>query len=144
MVPVTAAPISPSSTAAMVQAPPSGAVIVTVSVERTNITTCPKLYEPQREITYLLSCVTTEDSNQPAHLRSVVNVFVVWMKKLCSLGYPKSDQWNHVWLDCVNAQADLILVWAHVSEGTFCVVAAHPENKHITVNLVLKATRMKQ
>ena len=34
------------------------------------------------------------------------------------LGYPKCAQWRF-WSDCANAQADLNLRWAHMSEGTF-------------------------
>ena len=32
---------------------------------------------------------SNEDSNQPARSRSLISVFVVRMKKLCNLGYPK-------------------------------------------------------
>ena len=46
-------------------------------------------YEPQRKKTYLLACAPNEDSNQPAHPRNLIRVFVVRMKKLCILGYPK-------------------------------------------------------
>ena len=41
--------------------------------------------EPQREKTYLLTCVPDKDSNQPAHPRSLIVVIVVFMKKLASL-----------------------------------------------------------
>ena len=37
-------------------------------------------------------CVPNEDSNQPAHPRSLITVFVVCMKKLCILGYPNGAQ----------------------------------------------------
>ena len=43
----------------------------------------------EREKTYLLKCTPNEDSNQLAHPRSLIRVFVVRMKKLCILGYPK-------------------------------------------------------
>ena len=46
-------------------------------------------FEPQREKTYLVTCGPNEDSNQPAHPRSLIRVFVVRLKKLCILGYPK-------------------------------------------------------
>ena len=40
------------------------------------------LNELQREKTYLLTCVPNEDSNQPAHARSLIKVFVVRLKTL--------------------------------------------------------------
>ena len=49
-------------------------------------------YEPQREKTYLLTCAHKEGSNQTAHLHNMIRVFVVHMKKLCFLGYPKCAQ----------------------------------------------------
>ena len=67
--------------------------------------------------TYLLSCAPNEDSNQPAY-PPVWSVFVVRIKKRCILGYSKCAQWRF-WSDCANAQADLNLRWAHMSEGTF-------------------------
>ena len=65
-----------------------------------------------------------EDSNRPAHSRSPIRVFVVRMKELWTLGYPKYAHWRF-WPDCVNVQAYLNLRWAHVLEGTFSDVAAH-------------------
>ena len=62
-----------------------------------------------------------EDSNQPAHPRSPSRVFVI-MKKLCILGYPKYAQ-RRFWSACANAQSDLNLRWALISEGTFSDVA---------------------
>ena len=47
------------------------------------------IIEPQREEIYLLTCALNEDSNQPAHPHSLIRVFVVHMKKLCNLSYPK-------------------------------------------------------
>ena len=56
------------------------------------MTTGVSVYKPQRDETYLLTCVTNKDSNQPAHLRSLIRVFVVHMKTLCVLGDPKCAQ----------------------------------------------------
>ena len=64
------------------------------------------LFESHREKTYLLTCAPNEDSYQPVHPRSLIRVFVVRMKKLCILGYPKCAQWR-LSSDCANAQADL-------------------------------------
>ena len=38
---------------------------------------------------YILTCAPIEDSDQPAHPRSLIRVFVVRSKKLCILGYLK-------------------------------------------------------
>ena len=42
---------------------------------------------PQRQATYLLTCAPNEDSNQPAHPRSLIRIFVARVKKLCILIY---------------------------------------------------------
>ena len=80
--------------------------------------------ELKREKTYLLTCASNEDSNQPAHPRSLIRVFIVRMRKLFILGYPKWAQWR-IRSDCVNAQADLNLRLAHISEVMFSDVATH-------------------
>ena len=58
-----------------------------------------------------------EDTNQPAIMHSLIRVFVVHMKKVFILGYPKkhSEDSNQN----VNAQADLNLHWVYMSEGTY-------------------------
>ena len=83
------------------------------------------LYEPNVR-KYLLTCAPNEDSNQPAHPRSLIRVFVVHKKILWILGYPKRAQ-RRFWSDCANAQADLNLRWAHMCECTFSDVVAHME-----------------
>ena len=40
------------------------------------------------------------------------------MKTLCIIGYPQAAQWRF-WSDCADAQADLNLRLAHMSDGTF-------------------------
>ena len=40
------------------------------------------------------------------------------MRKRCILGYPKCAQ-RRVRFNCANAQSDLNLCWAHMSEGSF-------------------------
>ena len=82
------------------------------------------IYESLSEKKYLLTCASNEDSNQPAHPRSLIRAFVVRMKKPCIPGFPKCDQWRF-WSDCANAQADLNLRWAHMSEGTFSDVTTY-------------------
>ena len=77
----------------------------------------------QSEKTYLLTFAPNEDSNQPAHPRSLIRVFVIRMKIRCTFGYPKCAQWKF-WSACANAQADLNFRWAHMSEGTFSYLAA--------------------
>ena len=80
--------------------------------------------EPQREKMYLLTCESNEDSNQPAHLCSLISVSR--MKKFCILGYPNCAQ-RKFCSDCTNAQAALTFPKAHMSEGTFADVAVHNE-----------------
>ena len=57
-----------------------------------------------------------EDSNLHAHLCSLIRVFVVGMKKLCFLGYPKCAQ-GSFWA-CMNVQADLNIGWTYMSKAT--------------------------
>ena len=78
------------------------------------------LNKPQLEKTYmyLLTCAPNEDSDQTAHPRSLIRVFVVRLRKLCILDYPKCTEWRF-WSDCANAQAGPKLHWEHISEGTF-------------------------
>ena len=47
------------------------------------------LYESKCTTTYLLTYAPNADSNQSAHPRSLIRVFVVRTQKLCILGYPK-------------------------------------------------------
>ena len=80
--------------------------------------------EPQLEKTYLLTCAPNEDTNQPAHLCCLIRYFVVRMKKPCILCFPNCAQ-RRFWSDCANAQSDLNLRWAHISESTFSDVVDH-------------------
>ena len=67
---------------------------------------------------YLPTCACNEDSNHPAPPRSLIRVVAVRITKLGIHGYPKCAKWRF-WSDCANAQADLNLCWAYISEGTF-------------------------
>ena len=77
--------------------------------------------DPQHEKTYLLKCASKEDSDQPAHLRSLIRIFIVRMKKLCILVYPKCAHWR-LWSD--SDSADLSRRWALMPEGTLSDVVA--------------------
>ena len=57
-------------------------------------------------------CAHNEDSDQLAHPRSLIRVFVIRMKKLCIIGREDSDQSTRM-------RIDLNIRWAHMSEGTF-------------------------
>ena len=70
-------------------------------------------YGPQREKTYLLTCTSNDDSNQPAHPRSLIRIYVVRMMKLCIFCYPKCVHLRF-WSNCANTQADLNPLGAHV------------------------------
>ena len=56
-------------------------------------------------------CASSEDSDQPGHLPSLIRVFAVRMKKAWVLNYPLSTQ-RRLWSDWADAQADLSLHWA--------------------------------
>ena len=80
--------------------------------------------EPQWDQMSLLIRAPNEDSNQSTHPRSLIRAFVVRKEELCVLGYPKCAQ-PRFCSDCANAQADLNLRWAHMSEGTFPGIVNH-------------------
>ena len=58
------------------------------------------------------------------HIRAAWSVFIVRINYLCIFGYQKCAQCRF-WSDFMNAQVDLNLQLAHMSEGTFSDVAAH-------------------
>ena len=83
-----------------------------------------KKKEPQRKKAYIRTCAPSEDSDQIAcSAQSDQNLH--WAL-LDSTGCRVSScgQWR-LWSDCVDAQADLSLRWAHTSECTFSNVAAY-------------------
>ena len=57
-------------------------------------------------------CASSEDSDQPGHLPSLIRVFAVRMKKTVVLSYPLSTE-RRLWSDWAGDQADLSLRWAH-------------------------------
>ena len=71
------------------------------------------IYEPEHDKTYNETCATSEDSDQPAHPRSLIRVFADRMCLLQALGYPKRDKWEPLpyWMD---VQADLSLLITQV------------------------------
>ena len=65
---------------------------------------------------YLRTCAPCEDSDQPAHLRSLIKIFAVRILdgqecKVSSCGQRRLKS------DCADAQSDLNLRWAHISES---------------------------
>ena len=69
--------------------------------------------EPAHCKTYNKTCATSENSDQPAHLRSLMRVFAARMKKAWVLSYPLSAQ-QRLWSNWADAQADLSLHWANI------------------------------
>ena len=51
-----------------------------------------KIHKPQRDKTYRLIGAPNDDSNQPAHPRSLIRAFVVRVKKCCIRNYSKCTQ----------------------------------------------------
>ena len=75
-----------------------------------------------------IACAPSKDSDQPAHLPSLIRVFAVRMKKPWVLSYPMSAQ-QRLWSDWADPQADLCLRWAHRSFCCFCPQVAHVMRK---------------
>ena len=50
------------------------------------------IIEPAHDKHYNKTCATSEDSDQPAHLRRLIRVFADRMYLLQSPGYPKRDE----------------------------------------------------
>ena len=62
-------------------------ILSAIYVERA-VVCITDIFESQRDKTWLQTCAPNEDLNQPVHLRSLIRVFVVSMKKLSILVYP--------------------------------------------------------
>ena len=69
---------------------------------------------------YIKTCVTNEDSDQPAHLCSPIKVFTDHLCLLQPPDYPKRDKPLQYWVD---VQADLC--WLLRSYCRFCRALAH-------------------
>ena len=69
-------------------------------------------------------CAPSENSDQPVHLRSLIRVFVVRMKKVL---YPWQSKISPVklLLRLHECDANLYLRWAHMFEVTFSDVEVH-------------------
>ena len=82
------------------------------------------LFEPPRLKSYLRIYAPSEDSDQPAHSRSLIRIFRGHF--LDSQGCNVSLRGHRIlWSDCTSAQAELRLRWTLRSEGTFSHVAVH-------------------
>ena len=94
-------------------------------------------YELQQDKTNKMTCVPSEDSDQPGHPPSLIRVFAVRMKKHLVLSYPLSAQ-QRLWSDWVDAQADQSLRWEHRSFCWFYHAVAHifPQVKQGAENLI--------
>ena len=74
--------------------------------------------KPQRQKTYLQTCAPSEDTDQPAHTRSLIRIFTG--HSLDNQGCKVSSRGQRrLWSDCANAQADLSLRLTDMTEGTF-------------------------
>ena len=68
------------------------------------------IYEAAHDKTYIKTCATSEDSDQPAHPHSLIRVFASCMCLLQCSGCPKRDIWESVpYREIV--QVDLSLCW---------------------------------
>ena len=80
---------------------------------------------------------TSEDSDQPAHPRSLIRVFADRMYILQPPGYPKRDKREHL-PKSVDVQADLSLCWSHRSYCRFCRALA--QRWHTVIYTFVPAT----
>ena len=73
----------------------------------------------QRTTKTYKTCAISEDSDQPAHARSLIRVFADRVCLLQIPGYPKRDKQEALsyW---VNVQVDRSLCWSHRSYCRFC------------------------
>ena len=74
---------------------------------------------PKNSKTYKKTSATSEDSDQPAHPRSLIRVFADRMCLLQPPGYPKKDKREPL-VYCVDVQTDLSICWPHRSYCRFC------------------------
>ena len=65
---------------------------------------------PVHSSSYEIVCAPIEDSDQPAHPRSLIRVFAVRLKSLRIIGYPHNAP-RRLLSDYVDAQADISLQW---------------------------------
>ena len=81
------------------------------------------IYEPAHDKAYNKTCVTSKDSDQPAHPHSLIRVFADCMCLLQPPGYLKRDKGEPLsyWVD---VQADLSHCWLHRSNCRFCCALA--------------------
>ena len=87
--------------------------------------------EPVHDKTYIKTCATSEDSDQPTHLRSLIRVFADRMCLLQPPGYPMIDKQESL-SDWMDKQADLNLCWSHRSYCRFCHALIHMSIEFIT------------
>ena len=82
------------------------------------------IYKQAHDKIYNKTCATSEDTDQPAHPRSLIRVFADRMCFLQPPGYPKRDKREPLqyWVD---VQADLSLCWSHGSYCRFCHALVH-------------------
>ena len=74
--------------------------------------------------TYDKTCATSNDSDQPAHPRSLIRIFADRMRLLQSLGYSKMDEREPL-VYCTGVQAGLSLCWSDRSYCMFFRALAH-------------------
>ena len=73
--------------------------------------------------TYRQTCMSSEDSDQPAHIHRLIIIFIGRIQKDKDAEFPHVD--NEDLADCANAQADISLRCAQMFAGTFSYVAGH-------------------
>ena len=100
-----------------------------------------KVNDPGHVKIYNKTCATSEDSDQPAHPRSLIRVFADRMCLLQPPGYPKRDKREPLsyWVD---VQAELSLFWSHRSYCRFCRALGQiivPDKGRMQINIFLNS-----
>ena len=85
-----------------------------------------KIYEPAHDKSYNKTCATRQDSDQPAHPRSLIRVFADRICLLQPPDYSNRNKREHLlfWMD---VHADPSLCWSHRSYCRFCHALAQTD-----------------
>ena len=75
-------------------------------------------------IFYKIECAPSEDSDQPAHPRSLIRVFTGHCVDSQGSKTSSGGQ-RRLWSDCANAQTDPRFRWAHMQSWRKCCVPVH-------------------
>ena len=82
------------------------------------------MYEQKSQKMYLRTCVPSEDSDQTAHLRSLIRIFTGLILESQGCKASSCIQWR-LWSKSFHVHVDFDLRWAHMLGGKFSHIVAH-------------------